>query len=150
MTAERQRELRQAALNYLSRRDYSRAALSVKLQQKGATAEELAVVLEWCSSENYLNEDRFLLMILRNRCRQGYGYRYILQECRQHKLTEQQLATAIAAEEIDWWDLARQAYQKKFGEKAIVDYKDKAKRMAFLQRRGFSSEQIRAVFDQND
>ncbi len=145
-----QQTLRKAALNYLSRRDYSRAALATKLKQKGATASDIAVVLNWCHEQNYLNEERFLLMIVRNRCQQGYGYRYILQECRQHQLTEQQLAAVIAAEAIDWWQLAKQAYQKKYADKAIADYQDKVKRMAFLQRRGFSSEQIRAVFDQND
>lgn len=145
-----QQALKKAALNYLSRRDYSRAALSLKLQRKGATAAEVAAVLDWCSEQNYLNEERFLLMILRNRCNQGYGYRYILQECRQHQLTEQQLDAVIAAEEIDWWQLAKQAYQKKYADKAIADYQEKMKRMAYLQRRGFSSEQIRAVFDQND
>lgn len=145
-----QQALKKAALNYLSRRDYSRAALSLKLQHKGATAAEVAAVLDWCSEQNYLNEERFLLMIVRNRCNQGYGYRYILQECRQHQLTEQQLDAVITAEAIDWWQLAKQAYQKKYADKAIADYQDKVKRMAYLQRRGFSSEQIRAVFDQND
>jgi len=145
-----QQALKKAALNYLSRRDYSRAALALKLQRKGATTAEVAAVLDWCSAQNYLNEERFLLMILRNRCNQGYGYRYILQECRQHQLTEQQLDAVIAAEAIDWWQLAKQAYQKKYADKAIADYQDKVKRMAYLQRRGFSSEQIRAVFDQND
>lgn len=145
-----QQALKKAALNYLSRRDYSRAALSLKLQRKGASASDVAKVLDWCSEQNYLNETRFIRMLLLNRCNQGYGYRYILQECRQHQLTEQQLDSAIAAENIDWWQLARQAYQKKFADKAVADYQDKVKRMAYLQRRGFSSEQIRAVFDQND
>ncbi|GHG64971.1 regulatory protein RecX [Alishewanella longhuensis] len=145
-----QQALRKAALNYLSRRDYSRAALAVKLQRKGASAAQVAAVLDWCLAQNYLNEERFLLMIVRNRCNQGYGYRYILQECRQHQLTEQQLNAVIAAENIDWWQVAKHTYQKKFADKAIADYQDKVKRMAYLQRRGFSSEQIRAVFDQND
>lgn len=147
---EQELALRRAALNYLSRRDYSRAELVAKLQQKGASVDEVAKVIDWCTAENYLNEKRFLLMLLRHRCSQGYGYRYILQECRQHQLTEQQLNAAIEAEAIDWWQLARQAYQKKFSDRVIVDYQDKVKRMAYLQRRGFSSEQIRAVFDQND
>lgn len=145
--ADQQQALRKAALNYLSRRDYSRAELSTKLQRKGASLAEVETVLAWCSAANYLNEARFLLMLVRNRCNQGYGYRYILQECRQHQLTEQQLSAVVEAEAIDWWQLARRVYQKKFADKAITDYQDKVKRMAYLQRRGFSSEQIRAVFD---
>ncbi|GGW65456.1 regulatory protein RecX [Alishewanella tabrizica] len=147
---EQQQALRKAALAYLSRRDYSCAELSLKLQRKGASAADIAEVLVWCRAQNYLNEERFLYMLVRNRCQQGYGYRVLLQECRQHQLTEQQLQAVLAAEEIDWWQLARQAYNKKFADKAIKDYQDKLKRMAYLQRRGFSSEQIRAVFHQND
>jgi len=147
---EQQQALRKAALGYLSRRDYSCAALSLKLHRKGASAADITEVLAWCREQNYLNEERFLHMLVRNRCQQGYGYRALLQECRQHQLTEQQLQAVVAAEEIDWWQLARQAYNKKFADKAIKDYQDKLKRMAYLQRRGFSSEQIRAVFNQND
>lgn len=145
-----QQALRKAALNYLSRRDHSRAELRVKLQRNAASLAEVEPVLAWCSAENYLNEERFLRMLVRNRYNQGYGYRYILQECRQHQLTEQQLTAVIDAEAIDWWQAARHVYQKKFANRAITDYQDKVKRMAYLQRRGFSSEQIRAVFDQNE
>jgi len=147
---ELQQTLRKAALNYLSRREHSKAELAVKLQQKGASGQDISAVLSWCQAENYLNEERFLLMLVRNRCQQGYGYRYLLQECRQHQLTEAQLSAVIMDQAIDWFALVQQAYNKKFGNKALGDYQDKLKRMAYLQRRGFTSEQIRAVFEQTN
>lgn len=139
-------ELKKNAVNWLSRRDYSEAQLAQKLRQKGATPEQLAEVIVWCKAQQYLDESRFLSMLVRNRARQGYGYNYILQECRAQKITAEQLNSCVAALAIDWWALASAAYQKKYGESPISDYKEKTKRMAFLQRRGFSGEQIKAVF----
>lgn len=139
-------EYKKAAVNWLSRREHSKAELSRKLQQKGASAAEQSAVLAWCQEQGYLDELRFLEMILRHRSQQGYGYQFILRECRQHQFSAEQVSAMAEQLEIDWWDLARQSYQKKFAAKAPGDYQEKMKRMAYLQRRGFSSEQIRAVF----
>lgn len=138
--------LKKSALNWLSRRDYSEAQLSQKLRQKGALPEQLAEVISWCKAQQYLDESRFLSMLVRNRARQGYGYHYLLQECRTQNITAEQLNACVAALQLDWWSLASEAYQKKYGDSPIADYKEKTKRMAFLQRRGFSIEQIKAVF----
>ncbi|MFN4053416.1 MAG: regulatory protein RecX [Alishewanella aestuarii] len=140
---------RKTAIGWLSRREHSRAELKQKLLQKGASVAEAETVLEWCQQQGYQNEQRFLEMLLRSRCRQGYGYQYILQEARQHQITATELSALAEQLEIDWWALAEAAYQKKFADKAIADYQDKMKRMAYLQRRGFSSEQIRAVLSNN-
>lgn len=139
-------ELKKSALNWLSRRDYSEAQLSLKLRQKGALPEQLAEVISWCKAQQYLDESRFLSMLVRSRARQGYGYNYLLQECRAQKISAGQLNDCVNALALDWWALASAAYQKKYGDSPIADFKDKTKRMAFLQRRGFSSEQIKAVF----
>lgn len=139
-------ELKKNALNWLSRRDYSEAQLSQKLRQKGALPEQLTEVIGWCKAQQYLDESRFLTMLVRNRARQGYGYNYLLQECRAQKISAEQLTQCINTLAIDWWALAMLAYQKKYADSPISDYKDKTKRMAFLQRRGFTGEQIKAVF----
>lgn len=142
--------LRQAAIHYLSRREHSRWQLRQKLQQKGAEPEHITAVLNWCEQQGYLNEQRFIEMLLRQRSNQGYGYQVVLAECRQQQLTATQLDAAITALEIDWWQVAQRCYQKKFGDTQATDYPEKMKRMAYLQRRGFSQEQIRAVFSQSD
>ncbi|MBV2128294.1 regulatory protein RecX [Arsukibacterium indicum] len=139
-------ELKKNALNWLSRRDYSEAQLSQKLRHKGALPEQLAEVINWCKAKQYLDEDRFLSMLVRNRARQGYGYHYLLQECRAQQINAEQLNACIARLQLNWWALAAAAYQKKYGDSPITDFKEKTKRMAFLQRRGFSAEQIKAVF----
>lgn len=139
-------ELKKQALNWLSRRDHSAAQLTQKLQQKGASAAQVTEVISWCTAQQYLDENRFLSMLVRTRTRQGYGYHYLLQQCRTQNIGTEQLNACVAALNIDWWALALAAYQKKYGASPITDFKEKTKRMAFLQRRGFSSEQIKAVF----
>ncbi|WP_333607503.1 regulatory protein RecX [Arsukibacterium sp.] len=141
------KDLQQQALQWLSRRDHSAAQLRQKLQEKGASPEQLTAVVDWSMKAGYLDEQRFLTMLVRTRSRQGYGYRYLQQECRQHQLDEQLLSAAVAEQQLDWWQLAAQCYNKKFGDKPCADFKDKQKRMAYLQRRGFSYEQINAIFN---
>jgi regulatory protein len=87
--------LKKNALNWLSRRDYSEAQLSQKLRQKGALPEQLAEVISWCKSQQYLDESRFLSMVVRSRARQGYGYNYLLQQCRAQNIRAEQLNACI-------------------------------------------------------
>ena len=47
--------------------------------------------------------------------------------------------------EIDWYLQAELAYNKRFGTRYIKDQKDKAKRMRFLQYRGFTMDEINEV-----
>ncbi|MDX3773812.1 regulatory protein RecX [Chromatiaceae bacterium AAb-1] len=136
-------QLQRSALGWLSRRDYSEYQLRQKLTQQGATSEQCQQVINWCKSENYLNQQRFVAMLIRSRSNQGYGPEWVRQECRQHQISNNELATVLAEGEPDWSAIARQLCQKKFGTVPATDYKDKMKRMAYLQRRGFSTEQIK-------
>ena len=47
----------------------------------------------------------------------------------------------------DWLEVACREYQKKFGNGSIGDAKQRAKRMRFLQSRGFTGDIIQQTFD---
>ena len=141
-------ELKRMALNWLSRRDYSEAQLSQRLLRRSGAPADVNQVLAWCKTENYLDQQRFLLMLLRSRVNKGYGLNYIVQVCRQKNISKEQVLACAAQQEIDWFTQARQQYQKKFGDSAVADYKEKLKRMAYMQRRGFSNEQIQFALEQ--
>lgn len=143
-------ELKRTALNWLSRRDYSESQLSQRLARQGAEAGAIAQVIAWCKAENYLNQQRFISMLLRSRANKGYGLAYIVQECRQQNISRDQVEQCAAELEIDWFALAQQQYQKKYGQTAVTEYKDKFKRMAYMQRRGFSNEQIQFAINQTE
>jgi regulatory protein len=52
--------------------------------------------------------------------------------------------------EQDWFALAREVRQKKFGCDAPIDFQEKARQMRFLQYRGFGPDQIRAAVSARD
>ncbi|SEI13256.1 regulatory protein [Rheinheimera pacifica] len=143
-------DLKRMALNWLSRRDYSEAQLSQRLSRQGGEADDIAKVIAWCKAENYLDQQRFISMLVRSRVNKGYGLGYIVQECRQQNISREQVLQCAAELEIDWFALALQLYQKKYGQSAVTEYKDKFKRMAYMQRRGFSNEQIQFAINQTE
>ena len=81
-------------------------------------------------------------MLVRSRAGKGYGLNYIVQECRQQQISKVQVLQCAAELGIDWFAMASQQYLKKYGQSEVTDYKEKLKRMAYMQRRGFSNEQI--------
>ena len=47
----------------------------------------------------------------------------------------------------DWLEIAFREYQKKFGHRPSMDTKERAKRIRFLQSRGFTSDIIQQTLD---
>jgi len=138
--------LKHKALSWLTRRDYSELELRRRLQQLGGLEQDIEQVIAWCKSYDYLNQQRFISMLVRSRSNKGYGYNYIAQECKQHNIAVDELKRCLAELNIDWFTLARQVYSKKYADSPVTDYKEKMKRMAYMQRRGFSIEQIHSIF----
>jgi regulatory protein len=143
-------DLKRMALSWLSRRDYSEAQLSQRLARQGGAMADIAKVICWCKAEGYLSQQRFIEMLLRSRVNKGYGLNYIVQECRQQHISREQVLACAATMHIDWFALAQQQYQKKYAQTTVTEYKDTLKRMAYLQRRGFSSEQIKFAINQTE
>ena len=143
-------DLKRMALNWLSRRDYSENQLSQRLSRQGGEPADIALVIAWCKRENYLDQSRFLQMLVRSRAGKGYGLNYIMQECRQQQITKEQVLQCAAELGIDWFAMASQQYLKKYGHSEVTDYKEKLKRMAYMQRRGFSNEQIQIAMNQTE
>ena len=143
-------ELKRMALNWLSRRDYSESQLSQRLSRQGGEHSDIAQVIAWCKRENYLDESRYVQMMVRSRVGKGYGLNYIVQECRQQQIPKEQVMQCAAELEIDWFAQACQLYQKKYGQSEVTDYKERLKRMAYMQRRGFSNEQIQIAMNQTE
>lgn len=140
----------QLAIGLLSRRDHSSHELLEKLQQRGVTTELAQATLTRCQQEQYQSDQRFAEMLLRHCISKGQGLALLRQLSRQHRLGNDLLQQALDDAEPDWFELARSCAQKKFGELPAGSDKEKLKRMAFLQRRGFSSEQIRYALQHSD
>lgn len=139
-------ELKKSVLHYgidlLSRREHSAKELATKMRAKSFESEDIEPVLQYLKQHDYLSELRFTECIYRSRINKGYGQRYIEQELRQKGVSSDLILQVEQELTTDWYDVALLAYQKKFGHKEWQNDKEKAKRIRFLQYRGFSTDEI--------
>lgn len=68
-------------------------------------------------------------------------------ELNERGVDKQTINAVFEQEDIDWFFLAVLARNKRFGQKAPDDLKDRAKQQRFLQYRGFTHEQINESFN---
>ena len=130
------------ALALLSHREHACQELQQKLKMRGYEATEIDEVCQQLIAMNYLNDERFGEVFVRSRASKPLGPQRILQELIQRGINSEQAKQAIADCDADWFELARQLKERRFGEKRFQDYKEKAKQMRYLQYRGFDFEQI--------
>ncbi len=130
------------AVGLLARRDHSQVELQQKLKQREFTVQDIDLAIEHLLSKNYLCDDRFAQSICRYRSNRGFGWQYIANELKQKGVSSTIIQQLHKNCEIDWYLQAELAYNKRFGIKTIEDKKDRAKRIRFLQYRGFSVDEI--------
>ena len=140
--------LRARALQYLARREYSRAELRGKLlphirtedEFDAASTGELDTLLDDLTARGWLSDARAATQLLHAK-RSRFGMQRIAHELRQKGITESMIAEALPQLKETELDAAREVWQKKFGVPP-QDQKEKAKQVRFLQSRGFSMDVI--------
>lgn len=141
------KDVKKAAYSLLARREHSQKELSQKLRQREFALEDIAPVLQALEQHDIQSELRYGESQFRQRLSKGYGWTFIAAELKQKGLTSDIIAAVYQNQEVDWFYQAQIAYEKRFGDTDIVDQKDKAKRIRFLQYRGYSFEQISAAMN---
>lgn len=139
-------DIRFAAMNFLARREHTRRELHQKLQRRFPDAALVAVELQKLSDENLQSDERFGENFVQYRAGLGFGFMHVRQDMRQRGLSDVQIALAFDCAEIDWVALAEEVYLKKFGEIPPVDIKAKAKRVRYMQYRGFGADEYQHLF----
>ncbi|MDF1763364.1 MAG: regulatory protein RecX, partial [Oleibacter sp.] len=104
--------LQTAAVDLLSRRDYSRQELWRKLSPKAESSESLESVLSDLSERQWQSDERFASMFVRSRSSRGVGPRRLSQELRHKGVSEDITGHAIEEAEIDWYSQALEAAEK--------------------------------------
>ena len=136
---------RASALASLCMREHSVKELHEKLTRKEYKQESIEVVIKECLDSNYLNEQRFAEIYWRSRARKGFGPNKISQELKFKGISSSMADRTMNQEELDFDEVVKRVYEKRFKGKAIDDFKDKAKRQNYLYQRGFGMELIRLV-----
>lgn len=145
--------LRTRALQYLARREYSRAELRGKLlphirtegEMDAFPTEELDALLDDLTKRGWLSDARAVAQLLHAR-RSRFGTRSIAQELRQKGVAENLIAEALPQLKETEFEAAREVWEKKFGV-SPQDQKEKARQVRFLQSRGFAMDVIFKVVE---
>lgn len=132
----------EAAIQLLSRRDHGEYELWQKLSFKGYSQDAIEQAVNFCLEHNYLDDLRYAKSQIRQYVYKGCGEKRIRQELMQKRVAESVIAVAMEQEPQDWFELAKQAAEKKFKTLGAKDPKEYAKQVRFLQYRGYNFEQI--------
>ena len=135
-------KIRIAAMGMLAGREYLQSQLADKLANKFDNSPYIAEVLERLAEENLQSDHRFIEAFIRSRISRGQGETRIRLDLKQRGANPILVSQLLAEAEVDWFELARQTADIKFGQSQPTDAKAKAKRMRFLQYRGFNFDQI--------
>jgi len=81
------------------------------------------------------------------RRKRGYGPLKIKLELKQRGISSDLIAAYLEFNDEIWLETACQAYEKKFGGKLLDSTNERAKRIRFLQSRGFTGDIIQKTFD---
>ena len=135
--ADSANELRARALRLLARREHSRAELGRKLTPHAESQEALADLLSDLEARKHLSDERFASERVRQLARK-YGVARIRQDLKARGVDPELVPGMGEADELE---RARAILVRKYREPAGTR-EERARRMRFLQSRGFSSETI--------
>ncbi|MBI5659543.1 MAG: recombination regulator RecX [Nitrosomonadales bacterium] len=132
--------LRIRAMQFLARREYSRAELHARLLPHAQDGDDVGAVLDELAQRNWLSDERAAEQVVNQR-RNRFGTQRIAHELRQKGIAENLIEEALPQLKETELEAARAVWQKKFGA-APGDAKEKAKQARFLQSRGFALDVV--------
>ncbi len=146
------------AVGLLARREHSQIEIEQKLKQREFLQEDIDKAIKVLLAKNYLSDKRFAQSRCRYQVNRGYGWLFIANELKQKGVCTTIIQKLRESCEIDWYLQAELAYNKRFGDKCAIDennkkfdkktaQKEKAKKIRFLQYRGYSIDEILSVLE---
>lgn len=160
--AELTKRIESKAVAMLAMREHGAKELKQKLRSKfpetqglleqygelpGLVNQLIDDVVELCQENNWQSDERYLEQAVRNYMDKGHGPLKIRQKLQQACTDSSLISAYLDLDEADWADLAQQVLQKKYGDyNKPTQQKEQAKRMRFLQSRGFAPSTIWKAF----
>jgi regulatory protein len=137
--------LRQRALEYLGKREYSYAELAQKLKTYAEETDDIPALLDDFKKRGWLSDARFTEQIVHARSHK-FGSAKIAHELREKGVSQELIENAIEQVKGNELDNAREVWLKKF--KNAPTSRDEWTRQArFLQSRGFGFDVIKKVLN---
>jgi regulatory protein len=130
------------AVRLLSRREHSAFEIRDKLKKREFDDGEITQAIAELIKGDWLSDERFAEAYIRMRQLKGFGPIRIAMELNERGVKESVVERYLHTHDDIWFESLEQQYKKKYKSKTIEDYNDKAKRIRFLQYRGFSLDKI--------
>lgn len=140
-------DVRRAAMDYLARREHSYQELIRKLQRKFPDTSEglIEQEVDKLREEGLQSDMRLAEALVSSRVDRGQGPLKIQAELSEKGVDSDVAALALEGFDVDWVQLVAEVARKRFGPDQPLDHRERAKRVRFLQQRGFSFEHINAL-----
>lgn len=141
------KRIKNVALMYLARRDYSRLELYQKLTAKGFDSEHVQLVLEELQQKGYQSDERFAEVFTRSRIRSGDGPFKIKISLREKGICDSLILAVFDKLDIDWSSQLQRIIEKHFGKLPPDNESELFKRIRYLKNKGFYQEHINIVIN---
>lgn len=134
------------AVDLLSRREHSRVELESKLANKGFSEAQIATAMEQLLKHGLQSDERYLEDFVRSRVLKGSGPLKIAHELHHRGIDSSTLHSYLDQQDIDWFEVATNTYHKKYRSDEEIDAREQAKRVRYMQSKGFPSDIIFRLF----
>ena len=146
-SAESRKASYATALRLLARREHSEFELRYKLSERHFPDAVVDAVVTELADQGLLSDQRFAEAYARGRFERGYGPSRIGAELRERGISGDLTRQMLAELSAFWVESAARQRSRRFGHRLPSDYPERAAQMRFVQQRGFTLDQIQAVFD---
>lgn len=134
---------KQRALRIIGARPMSRKELRDRLKEKGETAENAEIVVDWLTELRLLDDEQYAAMCVRHYAAKGYGSGKIQNELYRRGIPREYWEAAMN-EMPEQDDTIDRLLQKKI-RSALPDRDEIRRAMDYLYRRGFRRDEINAA-----
>jgi regulatory protein len=136
---------RLAALQLLNRRDYGAVELARKLAERGVAAGTAEAAVAQLVREKFVDDARYAGHFVGYHAARGQGPVRIAMDLRQAGVAEALVEAAVDPRAPAWRERCAGVRRRRFGAALPQDWTERGKQARFLQYRGFTSDQVRAV-----
>jgi regulatory protein len=133
-----------AAVTLLARREFYSIELGAKLTAMGFEPDAVRAALAELIERRYLDDERYARLFVVIHAERGQGPLRIRRDLAQLGLPAALIETQLESQG-DWAAVARRVVTRRFGAAQPRSWPDKARRMRFLQYRGFATDDIRSA-----
>ncbi|HSG66121.1 MAG TPA: regulatory protein RecX [Gammaproteobacteria bacterium] len=137
-------------MRLLARREHAAYELAAKLEQRGFERGAAEAEIQRLGDEGLQSDERFAELFVEQRVGRGDGPLKIRASLAERGVASSLVDASLAPYEQEWTALARDALERRFGARGASTRAERAKRMRFLQQRGFPADAVWRVTDEDN